>query len=225
MVLDSSATARPLSRRSLLVGSLATVAAATVPARAFSTDMPLGGVLPIDVAAAAAHPIDKARLFTVARQQLDRHASIIWLRDKAGIVDFSRPSREPRLFVVNMLTGDVKSYFVTHGKGSDPEHDGWLKTFSDYPGSLASSRGAYVTRNYYEGKHGLSMRLLGLDADNRSAEDRAIVVHAAKYANPERIAEMGKLGRSEGCFVLPEANLVEVIARIGAGRLLFADKI
>jgi hypothetical protein len=232
MSIDSALFVIPKSRRAVLAGAFFGATASVLPMRAVAQVLmpgeadalvapaPIDPPLPIDPPA----PIDKVRLITLARQQLDRHASKIWLRDKVGVVDFSRPSRDPRLFIINMLTGDLQPYLVTHGKGSDPEHDGWLKTFSDAPGSLATSRGAYVTREYYEGKHGLSMRLLGLDVDNQSAEDRAIVVHGARYANPERIAEMGKLGRSEGCFALPEAKLVEVIARIGAGRLLFADK-
>jgi hypothetical protein len=114
---------------------------------------------------------------------------------------------------------------VTHGRGSDPEHDGWLKAFSNQPGSNATSRGAYLTRNYYEGKHGLSMRLTGLDRDNDNAESRAIVVHGADYANPDMIRTMGKLGRSEGCFAFPRDRLVEVIARMGPGRMIFADRL
>ncbi|MFM9851504.1 MAG: murein L,D-transpeptidase catalytic domain family protein [Sphingomonadaceae bacterium] len=223
MVVDSSCARVQLSRRTLIAGGIAALAAT----RAFAIETPVAvpAATPLSVPVIDALPIDKARLIMVARQQLDRQNGAIWLRDKVGLVDFSRPSRDPRLFIINMLNGDIKPYLVTHGKGSDHEHDGWLKTFSDDPGSLATSRGAYVTRQYYEGKHGLSMRLQGLDPDNRSAEDRAIVVHGAKYADPERIAEMGKLGRSEGCFALPQAKLFEVIAHIGAGRLLFADKL
>ena len=142
-----------------------------------------------------------------------------------GIADFSLPSSEPRFFLVDIQSGLVRPFLVAHGKGSDPEHDGWLKSFSNDPGSLATSRGAYVTQRWYDGKYGTSMRLAGLDADNDHANDRAIVMHGAWYANPAMITEWGKLGRSEGCFALPEVNLMEVMARLGPGRLLFADKL
>lgn len=149
----------------------------------------------------------------------------IWVKDVVGLADFSIASAEPRFFIVNLVSGTVNRYYVTHGRGSDPEHDGWLKGFSNDPGSNATSRGAYLTRNYYDGKHGLSMRLTGLEADNNNAESRAIVVHGADYANPDLIRTMGKLGRSEGCFAFPRTKLVEVIARMGPGRMIFADRL
>ncbi len=168
---------------------------------------------------------DHSSLFARARRELDRSGSRVWLKDKVGIADFSRPSRDPRFFILDMVGGTVSSFLVAHGRGSDPEHDGWLKTFSNAQGSLATSRGAYLTRTWYQGKYGTSMRLWGLDPDNNLAEDRAIVLHGAWYANPDMIGHWGKLGRSEGCFAVPETALLEVMGRLGPGRLLFADRI
>ena len=70
------------------------------------------------------------------------------------------------------------------------------------PGSEATSRGAYLTAEWYNGKYGTSMRLQGLDADNNAALSRAIVMHPAPYADPSWIEKFGKLGRSEGCFAM-----------------------
>lgn len=173
---------------------------------------------------AFARPADGA-LVTIAKRELARAGRKVWLSDMVGIADFTLPSSEPRFFLVDMMSGQVRPFLVAHGRGSDPEHDGWLKNFSNEPGSFATSRGAYATQPWYNGKYGTSMRLAGLDADNNHADDRAIVVHGAWYANPSMITEWGKLGRSEGCFALPEANLMEVMARLGPGRLLFADKL
>jgi len=195
-----------IGRRDILAGLVATTAASMIPSKALAarTD---------------------ARLLDIAKRELDRMGNRIWVRDVVGMADFSLPSAEPRFFVANLVNGTVNRYYVTHGRGSDPQHDGWLKDFSNDPGSNATSRGAYLTRNYYNGKHGLSMRLSGLEADNNNAEDRAIVVHGADYANPDLIRTMGKLGRSEGCFAFPQAKLVEVIARMGPGRMIFADRL
>ena len=109
--------------------------------------------------------------------------------------------------------------------GSDPEHSGWLRRFSNGFGSNASSEGGYVTGDYYHGRYGRSMRLSGLDWSNSNAETRAIVVHSAWYAEPEQLAAHGKLGRSEGCFALPYNSLQQVLARLGPGRFLYADKL
>jgi L,D-transpeptidase catalytic domain len=127
--------------------------------------------------------------------------------------------------VLDMVSGKVRSYLVAHGRGSDPEHDGLLKHFSNDFGSEATSRGAYLTHTWYHGKHGPSMRLSGLEPDNNNAEARAIVVHGAWYANPAMVTEWGKLGRSEGCLAVPEANLMEILARLGPGRMVFADRL
>ena len=99
---------------------------------------------------------------------------------------------------VNLENGTIRSFLVSHGRGSDPGHSGFLQQFSGIPGSEATSRGAYLTAEWYNGKYGTSIRLLGLDADNRTALERAIVMHPAKYAAASHIEKFGKLGRSEG---------------------------
>ncbi len=179
----------------------------------------------IAVPARAIASAEHANLFRLARRELERSGSRVWVKDKVGIADFSRPSRDPRFFILDMQSGSVSSFLVAHGRGSDPEHDGWLKSFSNAHGSLATSRGAYLTRGWYQGKYGMSMRLSGLDPDNNLAEDRAIVLHGAWYANRDMLDQWGKLGRSEGCFAVPETALMEVIGRMGPGRMLFADRI
>jgi hypothetical protein len=145
--------------------------------------------------------------------------------DVLAVADYTRPSREERFYLVHPESGRVTSYHVSHGRGSDPYHSGYLDRFSNEHGSLASSDGAYVTGGLYEGKYGRSLRLKGLDASNSNAEPRGIVVHAAPYAEPEMVERMGKLGRSEGCFALSELNLFLVLKRLGPGCLLYSDKI
>ena len=161
----------------------------------------------------------------VARRQLAMQGSRIAQQDRVGVVDFGLHSSRPRFALVDMVAGKVDMYPVTHGRGSDSQHDGWLKNFSNRVGSLASSRGAYRTSDYYWGANGSSMRLAGLEPDNNNADVRAIVVHGAWYAEPSLIQTQGKLGRSEGCFVFGEALLPMILYKLGPGRLLFADKL
>jgi len=167
-------------------------------------------------------PVD---YLSVARQQLAVQNRNIAQTDRVGIVDFGLPSSRPRFALVDMVAGKIDMYPVTHGRGSDPQHDSWLKSFSNRIGSLATSRGAYRTSDYYYGSNGSSMRLAGLEPDNYNADARAIVVHGAWYADPALIATQGKLGRSEGCFVFGEALLPLILYKLGPGRLLFADKL
>jgi hypothetical protein len=68
------------------------------------------------------------------------------------------------------------------------------------------------------------MRLDGLDPTNSNALSRAIVVHGAWYVNEEMIGRVGMLGRSEGCFAVADSSLPDIMARLGPGRLIYADK-
>ena len=99
-----------------------------------------------------------------------------------------------------------------------------MEYFSNAPGSYATSQGAYLTSDTYEGKHGQSMRLAGLDPQNSNAAPRAIVVHAAWYVGPDIVSAHGKLGRSQGCLALAASDLPHVLNRLGSGRLIFAGK-
>jgi hypothetical protein len=162
-------------------------------------------------------------LFQRAKAALMGHP--VAARDVIGIADFSRPSSEPRFHVVDLASGHVDSHLVAHGRGSDPDHSGFLERFSNDFGSHATSNGTYTTADYYEGKYGLSMKVRGLDWSNNNAEARAIVIHNAWYAEPDMIDIHGKLGRSEGCFAFSRASQWKVMQRLGGGRMIYADKI
>ncbi len=170
-------------------------------------------------------PVIDPRLLARARAAFDANRRRLRHTDVVGITDFSKASGERRFYLLNTATGRVSSHFVSHGRGSDPAHRGHLERFSNDYGSNASSAGAYLTGDYYYGKYGRSMKLKGLERRNDNAEGRAIVVHSAWYAEPEVLHEHGKLGRSEGCFAMSHSSLQEVLARLGPGHLLYADKL
>lgn len=159
-----------------------------------------------------------------AKAALDLHKDRVKLRDRIAIADFGKHSAVPRFHLVDLVSGNARTFLCAHGKGSDEGHTGWLMRFSNEHGSLASSSGAYQTGNLYEGKYGRSIRLWGLEPTNSNALDRAIVMHEAAYASEAHIGAFGKLGRSDGCFVLPPAALDEVLGLLGPWRLLYADR-
>lgn len=163
------------------------------------------------------------QLFAKAKAALDQHQ--VWPRDTIAVVDFSKPSSDPRFHIVDLASGQVESHRVCHGRGSDPAHSGYLERFSNDFGSYATSSGAYVTGDYYDGKYGLSLRVRGLDWTNSNAEARAIVIHNAWYAEDDMIPLHGQLGRSEGCFAMSRANQYAAMRRLAGGRMIYADKI
>jgi len=176
-------------------------------------------------AASAEAPIISAGLMARAMAALDRHHDKIPNRDRIAVVDFARPSRVSRLHLVDIGSGRISSHLVAHGRGSDPNHTGWLERFSNGFGSNATSSGAYRTDDFYVGAHGRSMRLSGLEASNSNALERGIVVHGAWYVSQDMAVSRGVLGRSEGCFALAAGSLEEVFERLGPGHFIYADKI
>lgn len=160
-----------------------------------------------------------------AKAALDRHHAQFELRDRVALADFSKASKDMRLHIVDLISGQSWSYLCAHGKGSDPEHSGYLQRFSNEEGSLATSSGAYKTGEMYVGVHGRAMRLVGLDPSNDLADPRAIVIHSAPYVSENHIATWGKVGRSEGCFVVAPHMLEAVLGMLGPGRMLYADKV
>jgi L,D-transpeptidase catalytic domain len=166
----------------------------------------------------------RADLLNRALEAQKTHAGAAKDTGRLVIVDYSRHSKEERLFVVNLENGDVTGFRAAHGRGSDTDHDGYLDRFSDEPGSSASPEGAMVIAEEYRGKHGLSLRLDGLDETDKSSRERAIVIHAADYAEPEFLSRFGKLGRSNGCIVFSKADLKRFLADVPKGTLMFVGR-
>jgi len=161
----------------------------------------------------------------IAKREVERAGNVLWRRDIAGIADFSAHSSLPRFHFANLENGTVRSFLVAHGMGSDPEHTGYLQSFSNVPGSNATSRGAYITWEWYKGKYGTSIRLGGLDPCNSNALPRAIVMHSADYATQEHVDRWGKLGRSNGCFAMAPQDFREALWHLSGGRLLYSERL
>jgi hypothetical protein len=129
------------------------------------------------------------------------------------IVDFSLSANEERMWVIDMTTKEVVlRSLVAHGRNSG---DVFANDFSNKSESYQSSLGFYATGETYIGKHGLSLRLDGLEYGiNDKARDRAVVIHGAEYVSEDFIKSNGRLGRSLGCPAVPNeisAELIELI--------------
>jgi hypothetical protein len=137
------------------------------------------------------------------------------------IIDYTRPSTEERLYVINLNAKKLMSTsLVSHGKNSGHNR---TESFSNKPGSLKSSLLVYVSAETYHGVHGYSLRLTGVEPGvNDSARRRAIVIHGARYVSPEFARRHGRLGRSWGCPALPLGRYREIIDAIKQGTCLFA---
>jgi hypothetical protein len=141
-------------------------------------------------------------------------------RPVLALIDYSRPSTERRLWLIDPASRRVlRSELVAHGRGSGE----LLATrFSNEPGSHRSSLGLFVTGEAYDGRHGRSLRLHGLEPGvNDAAYDRAVVMHGAWYATEHHAAQYGRLGRSHGCPAVAPGVASEVLGALAEGAALF----
>jgi hypothetical protein len=137
------------------------------------------------------------------------------------VIDYSKPSTERRLWVLDVPTRTVLyEELVAHGSGSGGN---MATTFSNEPDTHQSSLGLFRTEDTYVGRNGYSLRLRGLDEGfNDRAYERAIVMHGAPYVSEKLAHAQGRLGRSWGCPALRLGIAREVIDTIKGNGLLFA---
>jgi hypothetical protein len=141
--------------------------------------------------------------------------------NRLAIIDYSLPSRKPRLWVFDLKDQQLLfEEYVAHGKnsGADIPH-----AFSNREGSLQTSLGLFLTDSTYQGGNGYSLKLHGLNKGlNDAAMQRAIVMHGAKYVNPLAAESMGRLGRSWGCPAVRSAIAVPMINTLKNGQFIYA---
>ena len=173
------------------------------------------------MAGLAAPGLDPALLATGLRAASCVQATIPVAQSQLlTIIDYSKPSTIPRLWVIDRATGRVLfTELVAHGRGSG---ENLATRFSNEDGSLQSSLGMFLTGDTYVGSNGYSLRLRGLEPGfNDHAWDRAIVMHGAAYVRSGMEAQ-GRLGRSWGCPALSLSSARTVIDTIKGGSLIFA---
>ncbi len=140
--------------------------------------------------------------------------------DYLTICDFSQSSKQKRLYLIDLCNDEVLlNTWVAHGRNSGLD---MATKFSNTPESLQSSLGFYVTKQPYQGAHGLSLKLEGVEPGfNDKAYKRAIVIHGADYIGEQRLKQSSFMGRSYGCPAVPQEKSAELINTIKNGTCLF----
>jgi hypothetical protein len=141
-------------------------------------------------------------------------------KDVLTIIDFSQPSTEKRFYLIDLVNDTLLiNTWVAHGKNSGGDT---AVVFSNINNSKMSSPGFFVTAETYEGSHGYSLRIDGIEKHiNNKARKRFIVIHGADYVSKEFIDENGRLGRSWGCPAVPNEISKPVIDLIKEGSCIF----
>jgi L,D-transpeptidase-like protein len=190
-------------------------------AEALTSEFPAGALGIAEIADAPSHldphGVVPKKLLAEALAFFQAHREKFKNRGHISVLDYSLRSSEPRFHVIDMQTGDVQSFRMANGIGSEPDHDGFAHRFSNVPGSNMSSLGFVRTAETYEGKHGFSLRLDGLSETNSRLRERAVVVHGADYVHDKAVIQ----GRSNGCPAVPMDQRTKVINLIKEGSLMY----
>jgi hypothetical protein len=136
------------------------------------------------------------------------------------ICDFSQSSARRRFYLIDMEDRRLLiQTWVAHGRNSGTDY---ATRFSNTVDSWQSSLGFYSTGRTYQGAHGLSLRLQGLEPGiNDKAMQRSIVLHGATYVDGARARAGVMMGRSFGCPAVPQAESAKIINIIRDGSCLF----
>lgn len=136
------------------------------------------------------------------------------------LIDFSMSSNSKRLWVIDLDTNTILyNSLVAHGRNTGDEY---ASSFSNSAQSFKSSLGFYVTGEIYNGKHGMSLKLDGLEKGiNSNARERAVVMHGAEYVSDSFIRNNKRLGRSLGCPAIPLDLTKDIINTIKNKSCLF----
>ncbi|MBP6759638.1 MAG: murein L,D-transpeptidase catalytic domain family protein [Flavobacterium sp.] len=141
-------------------------------------------------------------------------------KDILTLVDFSLSSNVKRLWVIDLSTNTILyNSLVAHGRNTGEE---FANSFSNANSSFKSSLGFYATGEIYKGKHGMSLKLDGLEKGiNDNARERGVVMHSANYVSDSFIKCNKRLGRSQGCPAIPQESLSEIVNTIKNKSCLF----
>jgi hypothetical protein len=161
----------------------------------------------------------EAMLYAYKGQQKLEEEGKLSNPDILTVCDFSQSSQSKRMYIIDTRNYKVlMNTYVAHGRNSGLDY---AEHFSNAPESLESSLGFYITKNTYIGKHGLSLKIEGLERGyNDNAESREVVVHGAPYIGDSR-ARAAYMGRSFGCPAVPQKIAPKVINLIKNGTCLF----
>ena len=162
---------------------------------------------------------DALKAAIMGYSELNNEGKII-KKDIITVIDFSKPSTEERLFIIDLKDKKIiEKSLCAHGKNSG---ELFANKFSNAPESNESSLGFYIANETYDGKHGYSLKLDGQEPGiNDKARGRGVVMHAADYVSQSFIQATGRLGRSQGCPAVPTNQYEKIIRLIKGGSCLF----
>ena len=202
------------------------VAKAEKPGRKHSTPM-ISGWKPRDKALARVYArilqsgkVNKSALQKAFKYYENNRYSRELSSKHMAIADYTQTALARRLHIIDLKSGDVKSYQVAHGRRSGPVA-GRVHSVSNVVGSNKTSQGFFKV-GFSEGRTRTKgypyLPIEGLESANRKVGlptrlgGRDVIVHTASYV------ESG--GRSNGCFAIRPQDKRQVFGKLKGALLL-----
>jgi hypothetical protein len=133
-----------------------------------------------------------------------------------SVIDATKRSSDEPYFLLNTKTLEVKRYDVTYGSGSVAVRNGIPTNFSkaNVSGSHQTPAGALLVGAKTSGNiHSRVTLLHGLEARNKAALSRAVVMHDSPYVHNG--------GRSHGCPAFDPKDFREIQPLVSGGSFLY----
>ncbi|MCC2679477.1 MAG: hypothetical protein K0R29_2053 [Pseudobdellovibrio sp.] len=148
------------------------------------------------------------------------------------IFDLNSKASSKRLHIINTETGEVDSVEASHGRDTDCGGDrlGWACRFISDRESEGTPLGFFTTGEMFNGNHGGSLRMNGLEGSFRQCRRNSkgiyetcpgnilpttIIIHSASYVME------GHAGRSHGCVAVSEPNMARFREKLRDGALFY----
>ncbi len=185
----------------------------------FAAKYSLDGSQPMTLVDALALQGVPKHLSAIAMTKYHRFSSRVRNRRYISMIDFTQHSSRDRLYIVDTHSGRVDSLVVAHGRGSDPDRNGYAQYFSNRRNSKMSSLGSYIVgETYQSAKHGKALKMDGLERTNSAARARGVTMHGAKYVYNGQ----SRQGMSWGCTAISTSWMGKAIQRLANGSFLYA---
>lgn len=141
---------------------------------------------------------------------LRQHGGSISKKNQITIVDYTRPSNERRMFVIDLDKNLVMhNTWTANGVGNDDGKGqdglGGNPQMSNSPGSLKSSDGFIIATSASHGsRFGNNVLLKGIDSNNTNMASRAVIVHGWPSPMGAYAEGVNEFDRKTGRFKTPQ---------------------
>lgn len=151
---------------------------------------------------------------------LDYNAGRIANTQAAVLIDYSKPSTMKRLYVMNLWSGEVLSYYVGHAQDSGLVQ---ARHFSNHPEERKNSLGFLYARGFRKDPiKEVVIPMDGIDKSNSQTREKNFVIYGAPFISESFAKKNKRMGWSDGGIVLGEEDFTSLANTLQRGTLILS---